>query len=292
MIALVTATMAEALDKDLPPLVEALRTRGAEVVVAAWDDPAVDWSRFEVAILRSTWDYVERFDEFMRWVDRTDTQTRLWNSAPVVRWNTDKHYLSELSSAGVEVVRTHFVEPGDRCPPGIGETSEAWVVKPAVGAGSRGAKRCLAAEVAEHVATLHQQGLTAMVQPYLPLIDERGETALVYLGDGVSLDYSHAFGKAAILNVDEVEVEGGFIAVEQISARTATSEELALGERVLQSTPVRALGPLAYARVDLVPTAAGPVLLELELTEPSLYFHTRPGSADVATGKLLRLVGS
>jgi hypothetical protein len=132
-----------------------------------------------------------------------------------------------------------------------------------------------------------------MVQPYLHHLDERGETALCFVVDADGeLRFSHAFGKAAILDVDEPEREGDLFAREQISPRTPAAAETELAERVLASPPVAALGPLAYARVDLAPTAGGPVLMELELVEPSMYFHTDPSAVTRAATGLAALVGN
>ncbi len=115
-IALVTAREALALDEDMPPLRAALAAAGVMAEVPCWDDPAVDWSCYDAALLRSTWDYVERIDEFLAWCERCARQTRLLNSPDVVRWNTDKHYLVHLAQAGVPVVPTRFVEPGASVP--------------------------------------------------------------------------------------------------------------------------------------------------------------------------------
>ena len=68
---------------------------------------------FDLAVLRSTWDYSLRLQEFLRWVDRASARTTLLNPANVVRWNTDKHYLAHLARAGVPVVPSTFVEPGE-----------------------------------------------------------------------------------------------------------------------------------------------------------------------------------
>jgi len=97
-IALVTAHEARALDEDLPPLVAALRALGAEVDTPSWDDPAIDWSRYDASVIRSTWDYADRVDEFLDWAERADARTRLYNPPAVLRWNTDKHYLRDLAN--------------------------------------------------------------------------------------------------------------------------------------------------------------------------------------------------
>ncbi len=278
MLALVTAIGATGLDPDLEPLRTALSDDGVDVEVANWDDDTIDWSRFEAIILRSTWDYADRIVEFRKWLAAVVDQTRIVNPIGAVRWSIDKHYLSDLARDGVAVAPTTFVEVGTAVPD-LDTAVDVYVAKPAVGAGSNGARRCTSTEVAEHVAALHGEGHAAMVQPYLDMIDEHSETALVYLGDGGDLVYDHAFSKGAILTSTEVEQDGDFFAKEEIGARTPSEAERALADAVLDCPSVRALGPLAYARVDVVPTPDGPVLLELELVEPSLYFDSSPGSA-------------
>ena len=112
-IALVSARAAQGLDEDMPPLLEALRGIGAEAQVADWDDPQVDWSRFDLALLRSTWDASIRRPEFLAWSERVAKLTTLLNPPAVIRWNTDKHYLADLVRAGVPTVPSWFVEPGE-----------------------------------------------------------------------------------------------------------------------------------------------------------------------------------
>jgi len=301
MLALVTAAAAAGLDSDLEPLRQAFVDLDVQVEVVDWDDPSVDWGRFGAAILRSTWDYVDRFDEFVVWLDRIELQTQVVNGRGAIDWNIDKHYLAELAAVDVPVVPTIFVEVGDTVG-GLDAERAVWVVKPTIGAGSSGAKRCTRAEVDMHIADLHALGRVAMVQPYLDMIDAESETSLVFVSDGSGLCYDHAFSKAAILKEVEVEVEveagaevelkGGQIVKEEIGPRQATNEQIALAEQVLASAPVQGVGPLAYARVDVVPTSAGSVLMELELIEPSLYFNSSHGSATRAASAWLQFLAS
>ena len=123
---------------DMPPefrdderLAEALRGRGAAAAVCAWNDAAVDWDEFELVVIRSTWDYALRRGEFLSWVDRVGE--RLHNAPAVVRWNSDKRYLGDLAAAGIAVVDTGYVAPGEPVPELTGEV----VVKPNVSAGGR-----------------------------------------------------------------------------------------------------------------------------------------------------------
>ena len=285
-IALVTAVAAYALDDDLPPLVAALIAVGAKVEVMAWDDPTVAWSRFDAALLRSTWDYSQRLPEFLRWCECVSRETTLLNPLPVVRWNTDKHYLAELERAGVAIVSSTFVEPNAIATEALAAFLAAhpdtadFVVKPAIGAGSRDAQRYTRAQEvapASHIARLLDADRSVLLQPYLPSVDEHGETALIYL-DG---EFSHAIRKGPLLRANE-DATRALFAAEHITSREAGDDERALAAAVLAGIP-RLDGvamPLLYARVDLIRDANGkPLLLELELAEPSLFLDTHPAAA-------------
>ncbi len=283
MLGLVTAEVAAPLDPDLLPLATALRSRLGDgaVRIVSWDDPGVDWSSFRAVIIRSPWDYTDRLEEFLAWVDRVDAATTLVNAPDVVRWSADKRYLADLAAEGVPVTPTLFVAPGEPAP----SVEGLHVVKPTVGAGSNGARRCEPHEIAAHVALLHGAGRTAMVQPYLDLLDERGETACCFVVEEGRLTLSHAFRKGAILTGTVVEQEGNLFAREEISARVPTPAELQVAEQALSTAVVRGLGDIVFARVDIAPHRSGDaseshVVLELELIEPSFYFVTDPSASD------------
>ena len=74
----------------MPPLLGALRAAGADVHVVDWDDDSVDWARFDLALLRSTWDASIRLAEFLAWSERVAKLTTLLNPLAVICWNTDK----------------------------------------------------------------------------------------------------------------------------------------------------------------------------------------------------------
>jgi glutathione synthase/RimK-type ligase-like ATP-grasp enzyme len=279
-IALVSARAARHLDEDLPPLLTALDEAGVDASIADWDDAAVDWTAFQLALLRSTWDYTQRFAEFLAWADRTANRTTLLNPPGVIRWNTDKHYLGELARAGVFTVPTQFVEPGESAAEALGgflaeHGGAEWVVKPAVGAGSKDAARYARGDdraASDHIERLLRAGRSVLLQPYLGLVDRDGETALIYF-DG---RFSHAIRKGPMLRRGTGQKEGLFVE-EHITPRTPAGEELQLADRALAALPFAT--PL-YARVDLIRANGGaPCLLELELTEPSLFFAHAPGAA-------------
>jgi len=298
-IALVTAIAAFALDEDLAPLAEALSNAGASPQILAWDDPTVSWSRFDAALLRSPWDYTERLPEFLAWAERIDAQTRLLNPLAVIRRNTDKHYLADLERAGIAIVPSVFAEPGDDAVTALTAFLEKFpaagefVVKPAVGAGSRDAQRYARAQQAAavaHVARLITAGRSVLLQPYLDSVDDAGETALLYF-DG---RYSHAIRKGPLLQRDEGPTDHLF-APEKITARTPGADEMALADAIIAALPalLDLDAALPYARIDLIRAADGsPRLLELELTEPSLFFLYDADAAARFSHALLARLGS
>lgn len=286
-IALATSIVATGLDQDMVPLQEACQRAGMRASVMAWDDPTVGWKRFDAVLLRSTWDYTEHTAGFLRWCERVDEATLLLNPLNVLGWNVDKHYLSELAAAGIPTVPGIFVEPVDDALPVLQEylashPGRQFVVKPAISAGARDTQRYSPEQefaAASHIARLLDAGRSALIQPYLVSVDRQGETGLIYFDGG----FSHAIRKGALLLADQPATQTPH-ATDEIQAREPEQDELLLAERVLAAAG-KILGldrPFAYARVDLIRDDAGdPCLLELELTEPSLFFAQAPkGSAD------------
>jgi hypothetical protein len=272
-IALATAREVADLDPEGQLLAAELRSQGATAEAAVWDDPDVEWSAFDLVVVRSTWDYASRVAEFLDWAQRVSSVTRLENSLPLVRWTTDKHYLRDLDRAGVPVVPSLFVEVGQDAAHDL--LGAEHVAKPTVSAGSKDTLRLGPADherSLQHVGSLLAQGRSVLVQPYLAEVDDVGETALVYL-DGA---FSHAVRKGALLEQGAGPVDGLF-AEEDIRPRDPSPAERSAGAAAMAAVPSE--DPPLYARVDLLPTAHGPVVLELELAEPSLFLDHAPGSA-------------
>ena len=264
-----TCAAAPDLDEDGDLLLAALAGAGADARVGAWDDPAVDWAALDAVLVRSTWDYPLRRDEFLAW---TRTCARTVNPRAVLEWNTDKRYLADLAAAGVPTAPTAFVPPGSALAAPDGD----YVVKPAVSGSAADTGRFgdpADPRAHELVARIHAGGRTVMVQPYLPGIESDGETSLVVLG-GV---LSHAVRRAPLLTAPGVrrpvvvaDVLGTVRPVDPTDAQRAVAEA------ALAAVPGGAAG-LGYARVDLIPGPDGPVLLELEATDCYLFLgHAQP----------------
>lgn len=293
-IALVTAIAAFSLDEDMAPLTAALARAGVDAQALAWDDDTVSWARFDAVLLRSPWDYTERLPEFLAWARRVSAQTRLLNPLPVIERNTDKHYLADLAKARIATVPSVFVEPGDNAAKALDaflkkfKDAAEFVAKPAVGAGSRDAQRFGREQrdaAVTHVARLLDAGRSVLLQPYLTSVDTAGETALMFFAG----QFSHAIRKGPLLQRDEGPTEKLF-APEKITARTPGADERDLAERIVAALPrlFKLDGPLAYARIDLIRDGDGaPCLLELELTEPSLFFLYDDTAADRFVASLL-----
>lgn len=269
MIALVTTESARGHDKDLGILSRALDASGVKWNIVNWDDPQVQWSDYQIAVLRSPWDYHERIAEFSAWLKEVATHTRLLNTLPIVEWNLDKRYLRELMNAGIAVMNTVFVESENDLSHDV--FSGDVIVKPAISAGSNNTARYKhdAAGATDHARRLLHSGIAVLAQPYQNAIDEYGETGLVYLGG----QFSHAFRKAPIFS-DSDQNHNGLYVVEEITLRIPSEVERAFGDKVVAYTTNKFGEAPLYARVDMVVNASGvPELMELELTEPSLFLH-------------------
>lgn len=304
-IALATCADLPQLDPEDAPLVGALEARGLHAEPAVWDDRSVDWSAYDLVLVRSTWDYAQRRSEFLTWAAEVDRVTTLVNPYPVVRWNTDKHYLRELERAGVPVVPTMWLEPDRHLSsralhtrfPAHGD----FVIKPAVSAGSVDTGRYTAIDASsrglaiQHARRLLEAGRTVMVQRYLQSVDQVGERAHVFIAG----EYSHTVVKAAMLDGPDVGVDGVY-KKEEMSPAEAPASEVEMARTVLRTarrlltaqSGTEVPTPFLYARVDVVSGDDDqPVLLELELVEPSLFTSLAEGALERFADAVVARVG-
>lgn len=283
-VALATCAFLPNLDEDERLLIPALAGYGLVAEPRIWDDPSIGWDGFEMVVVRSTWDYSDRREAFLEWCARP---RRLLNPPAVIRWNTDKRYLRELAAAGIAIVPTTWISPGEGMAALVVPDGQV-VVKPSVSAGARNTSRYRHGDheaVRAHVERLLAEGRTVLLQPYVASVDSAGETGLIYV-DGV---LSHAIRKGPVLRAHGVATERLW-APEEISTRVPDAAERALAEATLDALPWPR-EELLYARIDLVRGGDGqPMLLELELAEPSLFLGFADGAAErVAAGIARRL---
>ncbi len=265
---------------------------GETIDHVAWWDGTADWSAYDLVVIRSPWDYSERIDEFLVWLDGLGTEVPLHNPASVVRWNLDKRYLADLEALGVPVIHTEFLDSETDvsealAPYGDGEI----VVKPNVSAGSRHTGRFHATDsrALDLARTILHEGKSVMLQPCAKSVASVGEVSLVYF-DG---RFSHAFRKGPILAPGGGLLGGGYR--ETISAVEPSGEQRRVAEAASAATAaynrerLRIDDPLLYARYDLIELHDGSTaLLEAELFEPSFFLSVAGGAAERFRDAVLR----
>ncbi len=264
------------VDRDSPVLLRALADVGVKAELAVWDDPSVSWGSFEMVVIRSTWDYAARRNEFLAWARSVK---HLFNPYGVVEYSSDKHYLADLEAHGLKIIPSHFCNVGKKPRFFHGD----FVVKPCVGAGSMDAERFHEHEhdqALAHVASLHASGRDVVIQPYVESIDSLGERALIFI-DGA---FSHAMTKGAMLNVTQLD-RNLLFRLDQMSLALAEPDAIAYGESVLAA---KAFSHLLYARVDLVRLDERWAIMELELVEPSLFLTFDDGATPRLAGAIAR----
>lgn len=274
--ALVTDESSIDTDYDMPLLIEAFNRCNIRAEVVNWDDPSVNWSKYSIVILRSPWSYVDRIEDFIKWCSQVDTLTNLQNPFTVIKWGLNKNYLLDLKAIGVAIVPTEFIGTDVKCIYGqikefisLHSVSSALVIKPSVGAYSKGVKTFKLDEIdkaTSYIKKIHSSGNDAILQPYLKSIDINGETNLVYFNG----EYSHAIRKSALLRQDGTMKEP---LQEFRKERDATEVERQIAETALKAVNelFRLKKHLLYARVDLILDDYNqPVVLEMEICEPSL----------------------
>jgi len=280
-IAIATCAAYADLKADDRLLGEALAARGCEPRNVVWNEPGIEWRNFDLCLIRSTWDYHEGHAEYLAWAGRVETQCKLRNSAEVVTWNSDKRYLREFEARGIRTVPTLWVDRDspldlERILAGAG-WQEA-VVKPVVDLGARNLRRVRAGESSTALESILQSH-DAMIQPFLPSLEEKGELSLIYVGG----ELTHSVRKRPA---------AGDFRVQSIWGGSVTHDRPTLAERELAEAAMEEFkqAPL-YARVDLVegPTR-DPCLIELELIEPNLYLIEHPPAAEALADAALRLL--
>jgi hypothetical protein len=271
-------------DPDWPLFAAALAEAGVDATSISWDHEDLDWQRFDLVVTNSTWDSVDRPQEFLAWARRTARATTLLNPVRAIEWNIDKTYLHALSSRGVPIVPTEWVVDAQGWAPPPYE----FVVKPSISAGGRQTARYSpeqhSAAVA-HVRRLVDQGQTVMVQPYIASVDSEGETKLVFI-EG---DFSHAVRIGPLLDAGAGVIERLWEKAVPMEITAPTGAQLDTARDVLAAVQAEVPEALLYARVDLVTGATGePLLGEVELVDPSLLLRL----ANPAAGRLAAAIAA
>lgn len=246
-----------------------LLDKGLDVQRVVWNDPGADWLQFDMAVIKSPWDYHEHFAEFNTWLDKREAEgLKLLNSYQLIRWNYDKHYLKEIEAAGLKVIPSVFLEKNTL--PALDEffstlTAEKLIVKPCV---SAGAKNTLVVNK-ENVATVQEEihsflkEESYLVQPFMEEIKD-GEWSFLFFNGR----YSHSLLK--------VPKSGDFRVQQYFGGDILETEPAALHIKAASAYVEQFAKATLYARVDGVVVKGELLLMELELIEPYLYLNNHP----------------
>ncbi|WP_421773322.1 ATP-grasp domain-containing protein [Gracilimonas sp.] len=263
---------------------EALQGCGLKVGRKDWADPDFNWSTAKAVLFRTTWDYFNRFDEFKSWMASASAKTRFINSEKLIRWNMDKHYLDDLSQAGISVVPTRYLNRGNGM--SVHEIHEitGWkdtVIKPTVGGAGRHTYRIGQQNIDTIAQKLESVMLEEdfMLQPFQESVITSGEWSFVFFGK----TFSHAVLKRA--KPGDFRVQDDFGGT--VHAYTPKENEIEFARQALQACPELP----AYARVDMVLNNSGELAVsELELIEPELWFRMKPDAANLLAKEVLSLI--
>ncbi len=278
-IGLVTCAALPALPPDERLLLPLYKEAGLSTDIVIWDDPSVNWHSYDALILRSPWDYTQKYPAFLRWLEQT-RPVPLWNPRHLIQPNLDKRYLLNLEEQGFNVCETWICDTGEA--PNL----EAWyqrlgpfVVKPTVSASGMDT-HCFTqpptAEQQSQIAALSAQK-ALMVQPFYEEIRHTGEWSFCYMGGA----FSHLVLKTPPANGFLIHEEHGGTT----TARVAPAHLLEQIQPLIESLPT----PWLYARVDGLVEDGQFMLMELELTEPSLYLNHDAQAPQRFVEALLRL---
>jgi glutathione synthase/RimK-type ligase-like ATP-grasp enzyme len=275
-LALASCTKLPEWEADDVPFRAALAKRGVQVTQPAWDDDAVAWSAFDGVLIRTTWDYMDRRDEYVAWAKHVESVVPLFNSAGIVEWNTHKSYLRDLEAAGVPIVPTIWLNRG--ATPNLAQElgGRAWAhgfIKPAVGATARETMRFEACDGELDAARSHLERMLAvedmLLQPYLPSVETEGEFSAIFIAG----ELTHVVRKIPVRG--DYRVQDDFGGADE--PWEFTPDELSLAQRALGA----AGEDLLYARTDFLRDADGGLLMtEFEAVEPSLFFRHAPHAAE------------
>lgn len=283
-VGLVTYHKEPALTDDDRPLMDACARAGLSATPARWDAPGACWADFDALVLRSCWDYHLRPLEFADWLGAMERLgIPMWNPYAVIRWNTHKSYLRGLAAAGVLIPDTEWLIRGEAASlPEILER-RGWreaIVKPAISASATDTWRASAdaADVDARLAAQTSRG-DVLVQEIIPEVATRGEWSLIFI-DGA---YSHAAIKKPRAGDFRVQWEHGGSAEPAKPAESLVDAGGAIARRIPSGW--------LYARIDVVETSRGCMLMEVECIEPHLFFSFAPESRDAFARALRRLLG-
>lgn len=262
-----------ALFEDDRRLIAAFQEQGDEATSVVWSDAGGDWRDYDLALLRSTWDYIDDRAGFLAALAVIERSScRLYNPLDAVRWNSDKSYLFDLATWGIPIVPTLPVAPAGASQLQQQATAAGWervVLKPRVGAGAADVRLTPAATIAATVAelTAARPNQPFLLQPLIESVISEGEWSFIFIAGA----FSHALLKRPAPG--DFRAHGIYDGV--VALAIPSPADLAQAEAIVAALPF----DLLYARLDLVRIGHRLAIMELELIEPMLYFDHAPAAA-------------
>ena len=288
-VCFVTGTVYAVVDRETSYLIDALKKKGIKSSVDAWDNPEVDWGKYDLSINRTTSYYMVKPRDYIDWAYRASKVTLLWNSARILEWNHHKRYLLELKEAGLPIPPTRLIPQNSDKPLSHHLQGAGWsetLVKAAVTAGSFGMRRFreVTPDVEAHFRGLNRDGYVqvapdgmeykcppcdTIVQEFQPEIETAGESSLIFFGG----KYSHAVIKKPM---------GGDFRAHPMWGASMLKYNAPMDERHVAEDALGVVGePTDYARIDILRSRKGPLIIEVELIEPMLFFDFFPETVNV-----------
>lgn len=251
-------------------VLEGFHAHGFEAVSVVWNEPNIDWDAFDIALIRSTWDYIDHASQFLQVLSQIEASScRLFNPFNAVRWNINKNYLFDLERSGAPIVPTFL--PSDSDPIVLQDmfTARKWhtaILKPTLGGGGAHSCRVPSNEINDTLGKLNMQnpGLQYLIQPFMESVVAEGEWSFIFFNRRLS----HVLLKKPASNDYRVQgIYGGTVETAEPYPR-----DLVQAEAILDTLPF----DLLYARLDLVRVEGDLSVMEVELIEPILSFDLVP----------------
>jgi glutathione synthase/RimK-type ligase-like ATP-grasp enzyme len=274
-------------DEENIYLETALKKRGFNSKIVCWDDTTIEWNKADLVISRMTGTYFKDPQRFLKWAGKVDKTTKLWNPYPIIEWNIHKSYLIELQKKGIPIPETILI------PQNTEQSFESilemipwddFIVKPCIAAGSGGLRRFTkdSPDFETHLWNLNKHGFVqvfifgnlefipsdTLIQQFIPEIKENGESSLIFFGS----KYSHSMIKKA--KVDDFRAHPIWGAT--IERYNPTESEIDICLEILNMLE----HPIEYARFDMIPIEEQPLIIEVELIDPNLFFDQLPETVE------------
>jgi glutathione synthase/RimK-type ligase-like ATP-grasp enzyme len=251
-------------------VLEGFHAHGFEAVSIVWNEPNIDWNEFDIALIRSTWDYIDEAPQFLHVLSQIESSScKLFNPLNAVRWNIDKNYLFDLEKSGVAIVPTYLTSNHQLASLQNMFTERKWqtaILKPTLGTGGSDSYRLPYNEINSTLEKLktQKQKLQYLIQPFIESVATEGEWSFIFF----NRQLSHVLLKKPAPSDYRVQgIYGGTVEIAEPQPR-----DLRQAEAIMDKLPF----DLLYARLDLIRVEGELSVMEIELIEPILCFNLVP----------------